>query len=235
MNQPTPNYLSSLVLQSAKKTIKNGVSGRFLEHHVGTWMGTLLKNVFTGDPWALTPEKTDLYTEKKPDFVISKLRGDDLVIHLICEIKSATGDRMEKALDQAVKDIAMTMDIQGNTDGEPYEIFIIVQRGLDIGFFEYHNDVSNLEEDDIDNLRGCVSLTQDQDNGLAVISRNIPGLKELMYNDENLKGVKDQNIEQMRKEAKKYSIPCIFDLNQHEDEINIMIHHILTNLPRSTY
>jgi hypothetical protein len=50
-------------------------------------MGTLLKNVFHGDPWSLTPERRDEFSNKMPDFVVHKFNGDQLVPHLIVEIK----------------------------------------------------------------------------------------------------------------------------------------------------
>ena len=58
------------------------------------------------------------------------------------------GDRFGKALNQTVKYIASTIDRKGNEDEDKsaFEVFIIVQRGLDIGFFEYFNGEAELVE-----------------------------------------------------------------------------------------
>lgn len=236
MNQQIPNYLSSPVLQKAKETIVSRNGAKHYEHRVGTWMGTLLKNVFAGDPWAITPERRDEYTNKKPDFVIQKLQpNNEFTIHLICEIKKHKGDRMENALNQAVKDIAMTIDDKGYQTDSKTEAFVIIQRGLDIGFFEYHNDIDNLEEEYIDHFRGCVSLTQDQRNGDAVVPDTTPGLKMLMFEDEKLRVLGDTEEQSIREDARQYGTPCIFNLNTHEHEINILINHILTQEPISSF
>jgi hypothetical protein len=234
MNNQALQYLQSPVLQKAKQTIRNPENGKHFEHHVGTWLGTLLKNVFAGDPWAYTPEKIDVYTNKKPDFLIEKLEDDNFSIHLVCEIKKHKGDRMEKALNQAVKDIQETIDEKGNITDSAFEVFVLVQRGMDIGFFEYHNDESNLDEENIDHFRGCVSLTQRQDNGRAVISSNTPRLKMLMFDDYRLQTLNDTEEERLREDARNYRTPCIFNLDYHEDEINKMMDHILRNKPRSS-
>jgi len=63
---------------------------------------------------------------------------------------------MEQALNQAVKDIQQTMDESGK-NYDIFEVSVIVQRGLVIRFFEYHNDESNLDEEEIYHFRGCVS------------------------------------------------------------------------------
>ena len=66
-------------------------------------------------------------------------------------------------MNQTVKYIASTIDRKGNEDEDKsaFEVFIIVQRGLDIGFFEYFNGEAELVEGGTDHFRGCVSLTQD--------------------------------------------------------------------------
>lgn len=233
MNQQNLNYLSSPVLQKAKEEIENPSHKTHYEHHVGTWIGTLLKNVFTGDPWAITSEKADNHSKKRPDFVIDKLENNNLYMHLVCEIKKHKGDRMENALNQAISGLIQTMDETGNQRDNMFELYVIVQRGVNIGFFEYHNDVSNLEEEGIKNFRGCVSLTQDQTNGTAIIPDTTHGLKRLMFDDGNLRSTNDEE-KRLRNEAKGYNIPCIFNLNLHAYEIDSMMTHILKNPPRSS-
>jgi hypothetical protein len=235
-------YLSSPTLQRAKKNIQEPFDGKSYEHHVGTYMGTLLKNVFCGEPWALTPEKKDDFSKKIPDFVIGKLEDNELFPHLFVEIKKKGGDRFEKALNQTVEDIAFTMDHWGSKTKEMnrFEAFVIVQRGLDIGFFEYYNGADDLRENGIPHFRGCVSLTQDTpeyrtgENKPAVVPSTTPGLKTLMFDDERLRSSTDPSVENIRKDAWGYPTPCIFNINEHEYEINLMMSHMLAKKPRES-
>lgn len=92
---PSIDYLGTPTMQAAKQRIASPLGGRSYEHHVGTWMGTLLKNVFQGEPWALTPERKDDNTNKKPDFVVEKLCQNQLIPHLIVEIKKKEEEEEE--------------------------------------------------------------------------------------------------------------------------------------------
>ena len=122
---------------------------------------------------------------------------------------------MEKAFNQAVKDIQETIDERGNTRNNEYEVFVLLKQGINIGLFEYHNDECNLYEEGINHFKGCVSLTQDKHNGHAVIPDNTPGFKMLMFDYERLQGLKHPVEEEVRKDARSYTTPCIFNLNQH--------------------
>ena len=226
------DYLSSPIFRLLEQRVMNPPSGKPKEHHVGSWLATLLKQVFSADIWAITPEKSDDTTNKKPDFVIEKLEGNELHYHLICEVKrQGSNDRMEDALHQTVEHIAVTMD-----ENKYYEVFVIIQRGVDIGFFEYHNDRSNLrtghKKTDTRHFEGCVSLTQDTHTGLAVVSLATapPGIKPLFHDEQKL-----HKINRTRKRAKKYKYDCIFNIINHRDEINKMLHHISCNIPRPSY
>ena len=144
-------------------------------------------------------------------------------------------------MNQAVKDIASTIDKRGNKDKDEdksvFEVFVIVQRGLDIGFFEYYNGVSDLDEEGIDHFRGCVSLTQDTREyetrvmNPAVVPSTTVGLKRLMLDDQRLQGVADDEQE-VRDDASSYPTPCIFNIDEHEHEINLMMLHMITKEPR---
>jgi hypothetical protein len=137
-------------------------------------------------------------------------------------------------LDQAVKDIAQTIDTKGNDGDNNFEVFVIVQRGLDIGFFEYTSAQSVLDEDEVFHFRGCVSLTQDHGSKGAVVPSTTGGLKKLMFEDEKLRGVTNQYDQGVRKDAEDYKTPCIFNIDEHEHEINQIMNHILKNQPRGS-
>lgn len=75
-------YTPSLALQAALARILNPPSvfnqeneqvERKYEHHVATWACTKLKEVFSKEKWAITPEQKDQYSGKKPDLVVEKV------------------------------------------------------------------------------------------------------------------------------------------------------------------
>ena len=153
-----PQYSSSRPVQAALHRINNPPAGIRYEHHVSTWAGTMLKKVFHSDDYTMSSEVIDPNKKSKPDFLIERLTDQDkLVRHLYVELKKVGGDHFEKALDQATKHIRATIEEGSDT---VKECFVVVQRGLDIGFFEFHARQEDLEEKGIPNFRGCVSLTQ---------------------------------------------------------------------------
>lgn len=155
---PIPQYTSSRPVQAALHRIKNPPTGIRYEHHVSTWAATMLKKVFHSDDYTMSSQVIDPHENSKPDFLIEKLTDQNkLVRHLYVELKKIGGDHFEKALDQATKHIRATIEEESET---VKECFVIVQRGLDIGFFEYHARPEDLVDEHIPNFRGCVSLTQ---------------------------------------------------------------------------
>ena len=112
------------------------------------------------------------------------------------------------------------------------EVYVVVQRGTKIGFFEYHNDITNLDEEEIPHFGGCISLTQSyQIDGIdQVILDDVPKDLDLLYH--NIARLRTTSV--IRKEAEKYTNPCLFDLDKHEKEINFLYHHMANNPPRSS-
>ena len=163
-------------MQAALHRIKNPPTYIRYEHHVSTWAGTMLKKVFHLDDYTMSCEVIDPHEDSKPDFLIEKLTHQNkLVRHLYVEQKKVGGDHFEKALDQATKHIRATIEEESDT---VKECFVVVQRGLDIGFFEYHARQEDLE--DIPNFRGCVSLIQ-----AFVTDEDMPYTDEDIMSDEH--------------------------------------------------
>ena len=85
-----------------------------------------------------------------------------------------------------------------------------------------------------DHFRGCVSLTQDTREyetrvmNPAVVPSATVGLKRLMFDDQRLQGVPDDE-QKVRDDASSYPTPCIFNI----DEIKLMMSHMLANKPRA--
>lgn len=231
-----PNYCSSISLQFAKNRIKNppytiNSIGSYTpipyEHHVGSWALTMLKTVFNEPEWIITPEKKDDHSKKRPDLVVEKVspQGTESHVYLIMELKSKSGDRFEDALAQVLDEIAETMQ-------HTIEAYIVIQRGTKIGFFEYHNDVSNLDEEQIPHFRGCVSLTQTYtiDGNNTMVLNDVPNDLDLLYH--NYQRLRKQTS--LRHEAAQYDERCVFDLDIHEREINFLFHHMVNKPPRSS-
>ena len=151
-----PNYTDTRCVKEALNRIKNPPKGINYEHHVSTWAASMLKKVFQHDNYAMSSEVIDPNEGSKPDFLIEKISDEQgLVRHLYVELKKVKGDHFEKALDKATKHIRVTLEQESI---HVKECFVVVQRGLDIGFFEYHARAEDLEG--VPNFRSCVSLTQ---------------------------------------------------------------------------
>ena len=247
-------YAPSVALQGALERIKNPPDSyttdkngnpvhKKYEHHVSTWACTMLKETFSSDCWAITPEKKDTTTGKKPDFVLEKAilkppgQGQahtvDMKLHMCMELKKEGGGRMEDALAQLCDSVLQTLDTKGNTYNNEFEVFAVVQCGLHIGFFEFHSDQTNLDEEDIPHYHGCVSLTHDYDiqGRSAVAVQDKPDDLDLFYYDyKRLRLITDT-----RSDAKEYPIPCIYHLEKHQKQIHDIFLYMAQNEPRSSW
>jgi hypothetical protein len=187
----------------------------------------MVNSVFHGPLWIITAEKIDQSSRKRPDIVVEKSdpTGAESEHYLFVELKASNGDRFEDALTQVVDEIAETMEYT-------IEAYVVVQRGTKIAFFEYHNDVNNLDEEDIPHFRGCISLTQTYSIGgvNTVVLNNPPNDLDRLYHNYNLLRKETDT----RTAAGRYDIPCVFDLNKHEQEINFLFHHMANQNPRSS-
>jgi len=236
-------YTPSLALRNATERIKNPpvvykknnnepIYTKY-EHHTATWACTKLKEIFYNEKWAITPEQRDRVSRKKPDLVVEEaIQGSTFKLHLAMELKKV-GERIEDALAQLCDALLETVDMKGNANDNQFEIFAVVQAGLDIGFFEYHSDESNLDEENIPHFRGCVSLTQDYTiNGtMTRVLPNKPNdLKNLFHDFQNLR--MDTTT---RQGANEYKIPCIFNIEKHQKEIHFLFQHMENNSARSSW
>lgn len=231
------NYSAMVSLRFAKERIKNppfvhtgtkGLVPKPYEHHVGSWAFTMVSSVFNGPQWIITGEKIDETSKKRPDIVVEEMnpQGTDACPYLFMELKANNAkDRFEDAVAQVVSEIANTMESK-------MEAYVVVQHGTKIAFFEYHNDVSNLDEEDIPHFKGCVSLTQSYLIGeeYSSVINNLPDdLDKLYHNYRRLK-----NKTEIRTEAALYDIPCVFDIDKHEYWINFLFHPMVNNEQRSS-
>lgn len=157
-----PNYCGTPALHYLKKLLKEPLkvhsaktdktSYSHYEEDVGSWTITLLKKVFSDDKWILTPQNRDVYTGKKPDLIVEKFEQDTKVPILLMGLKGSEGGRLEDALHQTCENLYEWVD------NANLGVYIIVQRGTKIAFFEFHSnteDVAMVAR----SVFGCTSLT----------------------------------------------------------------------------
>lgn len=236
---PIPSYQQNLALELAMNRIE--YSTKSFEHHTASWATTKISNHFNGD-WLLTPEMI-LEGKKKPDMVVEKVENEaspKLALHAAFEFKRPKGTRFEDALKQLAEAIPLAVDSLGySSSNDNFEIFAVVVIGTDIGFFEYHNARSNLDEEGIDHFNGCVSFTTsynvDGKTNKILEDDQIPiDLKPLFYNEERLRTLNNPDKNQLREDAKQYSVPCVFSLKKHQKGIEFMFKHMVGNVARSS-
>ena len=243
-------YSHEQILLLAEERIANPIGDldkrpTVYEYHVGSWACTMLSR-HLGPGFLLTPEMFNRQSNKKPDFTIERYDENaynKTRLHAVYEIKKHGGDYLEKALNQLVNAINLTGDETGDL-----EIFLIVQRGLEIGFFEFssmfHGDLDHLN---IEHFRGCIPLLHDNRHmirgnepshrSIIDMSQNIPQdvVRLLNRETETTGNNMPQHKKDLLDEADLLQTPCIFNLTKHRKEINLLFHHIATTKPRKVY
>lgn len=234
-NMSTPKHASELALRLAEERIQSPANNKPYEHHVGTWACTMLSRHFTGD-FLITPEKIENQSKKRPDLTIEKLNENVpnvSVYHVAYELKKKDSEeQLYDALNQVTKAIGQISEEEGSV-----EMFVIVQRGMELGFFEYFSYKNMLDEEDIENFKGCVPLTykhksllfveEEAEKKLSEIIKNLPSdLSHLISKPLRRKSSDTLN------EADNIQTLCIFNLNIHKNEIDSLFHYIATFSPR---
>lgn len=158
-------YMHTPIIQQAVYKMQQAADKK--EYEVGRVILTILRKYFTlEDNWAITPEFR-VPKKKRPDFCLEKFTPDENVKFrpkIFVEIKSTTGDSIEKATDQVTEALPVTLDELG---GE-FDCFLIVVRGSKLAFYEYHNDRYNLTEDELIHYHGVISFNRPQFKSLPL-------------------------------------------------------------------
>ena len=252
---PIPLFTEPIGVQLARSRLMEPPLGTPYEHHVASWAVTRIAQHFHQPQWVITPEQALSTSEtvknddsrlkvKKPDIIIEEVyqksseTPPELRIHAAFEFKKKGGDRFEKALTQLKSSIENTLAEQGFSESR-FEAFAVVMCGPRIGFFEYHQDTSDLEEENICNFDGMVSLTTsyklDGKMTRIIDERDIPSDLEILYhNSSKLRGLKDPDQQRIRDQAKLYEVPCIFNIERHAKEIEYLFNHMAKEKPRSS-
>lgn len=251
---PIPTFVEPIGIQLAQDRLLNPPQVIPYEHHVGSWAMTKIAQHFHQAKWVITPEQALSTSEtiqgtsrprvKKPDVMIeeayqkSNQTVHQLRIHAAFEFKKTGGDRFEKALSQLNASIESTLSEQGY-DESRFETFAVVMCGERIGFFEFHHDRDNLDEEDIPHFDGMVSLTTsyvlDGRSTRIMDDTDIPtDLEKLYHNTKSLGTLQNADQQAIRDKAELYQTPCIFNITKHTKEIEYLFNHMENNKARSS-
>ena len=230
-----PNHSSEPVLLLAQEriifpSVTSNQKSIHYEHQVGTWACTMLAKHFGPHAYLITPEMFIHGTNKKPDFIIEKYceqERDKSKFNVGYELKKQGGEVFDKAVSQVSNAISQLHDIQYGS----IEMFVIVQRGRQIAFFDYFSYHSLLEEEGINHFKGCVPLTYLHEK-LVFQNEKIKSEMENLIND--LPGDVEYLVEENEKRKSSSSLtqadeivtPCVFDLEIHSFEINFLFHYM---------
>ena len=148
----TNSYYSRSVVKAIRE-VQDPPEDLPYEHHVGRVLCTLLPIYFSATKdYTITPEQIQTQ-RKRPDFCVEILdEKDDLAPYLFAEVKKKQEDSFDKAMEQLSDAIVHTIDEKSH--GGSYSCFAIVVRGLEIGFFEYFNYISELDGEGIQHQYG---------------------------------------------------------------------------------
>jgi hypothetical protein len=117
------------------------------------------------------------------------------------------------------------------------ERFVIAQRGMEIGFFEFLSYTDMMEDAGIAHFKSCVSLTYlhkdllfENDEAKSAIEQlraHLPDtVMALVYGHPGRKSTESLI------EADEIDTPCVFNLATHKNEIDFLFHYIATQNPR---
>lgn len=221
----TPEKLNPMLRAGADASAD---AGTYVDADARADAGTYAE-VNTGPGTHKDNDDEDPIFKKKPDYTVEEFITADgkktTVPVLIMEFKSRTGDRFEKALKQTVFGLSSYMD-----DKESIDVYIVIIRHTKIGFFEFHGNTEDVGST-VESLWGCTSLTQPLilDKRKEIIMQNVPNdLLPVYYDLEKLK-----TESKTRRQAREYTIPCVFDLERHGQQIDFLFHYMSTHKPRA--
>lgn len=213
------SYLNLRAIRIALDRVKNPPHQIHYEHHVGTVICSLLSHYFpVTEDWTITPEGIQ-DNRKRPDFVIEKATpplgpvGDDILAPAIfVEIKKFKGLSLVKTMSQAADAAVSASDMK-----DDLAVFAIIVRGLEIGFFEYYNYRTALDEDRVKNTEGLIPLTQK----VPVGQTESPELLQII-----------QGLPNDLKKADDLMTPCFFDILKDADNVEKLFNYIKKGKPR---
>jgi len=201
-------------------------TGKHSEHHVGTWAMTMLKHIFNG-LWAITPKQGNDPSDIYPDIVVEKDGGAAILQPvLFCKLEKKGGGSLVTILTHLAGAITEAMDQQGSSStSQKYSTFAYVQRGTEVGIFEYHNVGTILDENRVPHHKGFVPITQ------GYFLTNNDGGKKLVQGMLTPTNLQDLTLVL---NSDYWNVPCIFDIEKEDNRryVYFLLRHISYNVPR---
>ena len=189
-----------------------------------------------GDDFLITPEMFTRGTNKKPGFTIEKFcmdKQDKSKFHAVYELKKQGGEYLDRALGQAANAISQLSDV----DDGWIEMFVIAQRGVEIGFFEFLSYTDMMEDAAITHFKSCVPPTYlhkdllfENDEAKSAIEQLSAYLPDTVM--PLLCGHPGRKSTESFADADEIDTRCVFNLATHKDEIDFLFHYIATHNPR---
>lgn len=211
----------------------NRVNNNSTENRTSTVTNGLLNHYFKSDRFTITPGVMQ-NNRKRPDFLVERIENDTLLHHVVVEDKSHTGYSFWKAADQVIDTITETIDAQGN-----YTIFVVLCKGIKIGFFVYHSYASLLDECGVLNYNGLVPLNY----VVSLVSFNelsdpVNASSDYIAHRNSLSNIITNSIDltTLGVETNEYfKFPCIWNLlnENHANHVHNLFQHMANNKPSS--
>jgi hypothetical protein len=243
-----PQYTMSPAVVYARNIITEKRDDYPFKWHVWGWANTMLNMAFHGGDWYSCPcRDLGFASITIADLVVENLRMTpggptgvrfDPKLRVVTVLDKVGGSPLEEILDRGVSSVAQKVqEVAGNTGNHAYSTHIVVIRGMQIGFFEYHHHESwFLTANKIPNFFSCTSLTQELKEIPAVSA--VPQGVKLLFDDNLTRAPLTPDtrvaLDKTRDHAKNYTVPCIFDLDDraHHEYVNFFYHHMAKQPPR---
>jgi hypothetical protein len=221
------------ILKPLKLAMHRVHAGNTNEHRTGTVASGLLNNYYPKDKYITTPEQIQL-SNKRPDFTVERVEGDELIPHLFVEVKSLINSNFNDILDQLSETILETVASMGIENN--LAIFVIAMKGTKIAFYEYHSYVCLLDEFAIPNYKGFIPLgfnipykefneinyeyiAKNPNSGIAEYGKHIFKV--------NVPSIREKLLELKVESTSKLDHPHIWDLlnKEHENYVHELFMH----------
>ena len=233
-------YFNIQSLNSSITRIREGLITH--EHRTGTAALGLVRNYFSIEHFAVTPEQIQEFTKKRPDLAIEKYIAtkDQFIPHCFVEVKSLVNSNMAKIVDQLFSTLCVAIGDYGDLTGN-YSVFMIGMKGTKIAFYLYHSFGPLLDDYGIFNYKGFMPLNYIiPEAEYLEYSRDFP-LREANY-QRYLRNITFETnphiLEQLGATKTEYiQHPHILDLlnKDHKDHIHNMFKYVAENNPNSIF
>lgn len=224
------SYIAIKSIYLALKKIATGDNK--MEHITGRATNGLLNHYFPLNRFIITPEQIQSQSNKKPDFSVERLDGEEFFPHVFVEIKSLVNSNFNNIMDQLYETILGTVDVTGGH----FSVYVIAIKGTKIAFFQFYSFVSLLDEHGILHYKGFVPLNQLLEIKQYMDINNYTEIHEILKYISKYGSIttsKSKLIDLGVESTSKIEFPHILDMlnNDHKDHVHNLFKHMSDNLP----